>query len=69
MREFLVLLGEILFITSLQYIFEVFVDAKNHPYQSQMLTVTCFMGSLYLLLRFAANHLFEELRTVLQLPF
>ena len=69
MREFIILIGEILLIALLQTIFEVFLDKDKQALQIRMVNIACFLGSFYLLLQFVFTHILSEISTFVKLPF
>ena len=69
MREFIILIGEILLIALLQTIFEVFLDKDKQALQIRMVNIACFLGSFYLLLQFVFTHILSEITTFVKLPF
>ena len=60
-RKFIVLIGEIFFITCLQSVAEVFMNINKKSYQTKILNVACFCGSLYLLLKYVFDNIIEDL--------
>ena len=67
MREFIVLLGEILLIALLQTIVEGFLEDKK--LQLRIVNTTCVVGSLFLLLQFVYEHILSEISAFAKLPF
>lgn len=69
MREFTVLIGEIVFIALLQTVIELFVDGDKRPQQMRIINIACVMGSLYLLLQFVYTYILNEISTFVKFPF
>jgi hypothetical protein len=69
MREFIILLGEILIIVLLQTVLETFFEEKKHAVQLKVINIACILGSLYLLLDFLFNHILSEITAFVKLPF
>lgn len=61
MKEFIVLIGEIFFISCLQTLIEVFMNIHEKSYQSKILNIACFCGSLYLLLQYVFDNIIKDL--------
>lgn len=69
MNEFLVLVGQILLIVCLQSVVELFIDATSKPYLIKILSIACYVGSLYLLLRFVFDNLMPEIFNIVRMAF
>lgn len=69
MREFMVLIGEIVFIALLQMVLEAFLDAEKKSQIMRFINIACVLGSLYLLLQFAYTYLLSEISTFVRFPF
>lgn len=65
MQLFLVLIGQIFLIAVVHSVLEVFVQADENPFMGRLISIACYLGSLYLLLNFIFEHIFGELATVL----
>ncbi len=61
MSEFITMLTQIFIISCVQTILEMFIDGEEHPYQVKMLSVACFVGSMYLVSIFVFETLLSEL--------
>ena len=61
MREFTVLIGQISIIALSQIIIELFFELKEKSYHVKLLNIACIMASLYLLLQFAHDYLFDAI--------
>jgi len=61
MREFLILIGELLFIALLQTIIEAIFDAEERKRQMKVVNIACISISYFLLVRYVYNHLWGEL--------
>ncbi len=64
MYEALVLLGQIFLIICLQTIFEVFVDPDKKSNGSRLMNIACFIGCLYVLMKFVFENLVVEIANV-----
>jgi hypothetical protein len=69
MREFIILLGEILLIVLLQTVIETFFDKDKHAMQLKIINIACILGSLYLLLDYVYTNIINELTAFVNLPF
>lgn len=65
MREFIILVGEIFFISCLQTLIEVFMNVHEKSYQSKILNIACFCGSLYLLLQYVFDNIIRNLMSLI----
>ncbi len=61
MDEFITLITQIFIISCIQTILEMFIDGEKHPYQVKMISVACFVGSMYLISLFVFEILLSEL--------
>ena len=61
MREFMILLGELLFIAVVQTIVESIMDAEERKKQLKVVNIACIAVSYVLLIRYVYNHLWSEL--------
>ena len=61
MREFLILITELLVILILQIIIEAVFDAEKHKKHMKVVNISCLMVSYVLLARYVYNHLWSEL--------
>lgn len=61
MQPFLVMIGQIFLITCIQTIIEIFISDKKHVYMSKIVTIACYLGSLYIVIQFTYHYLFKEL--------
>ena len=69
MREFIVLLGEILLITLLQTVVEVFVDADKRSYQMRIINIACILGCLYLVLNYVMQNIITQIQAFINFAF
>ena len=69
MREFIVLLGEILLVTLLQTVVEVFMDADKHGYQMRIINIACILGCLYLVLSYVMQNVITEIQSFVNFAF
>ena len=60
-REFILLLGKIFLISCLQTLIEVFMNIQEKSYQSKILNIACFCGTLYILLEYVSQNIIKEL--------
>ena len=63
MREFMILITELLFIAVLQTIVESILDAEERKKQLKVVNIACIAVSYVLLIRYVYNHLWGELTT------
>ena len=68
-REFILLLGKIFLISCLQTLIEVFMNIQEKSYQSKILNIACFCGTLYILLEYVSQNIIKELFSFLRLNF
>ena len=61
MREFMVLIAELLFIAVVQTIVESLLDAEERKKQLKVVNIACVAVSYVLLFRYVYNHLWSEL--------
>lgn len=61
MREFMILIAELLFIAVVQTIVESIMDAEERKTQMKVVNIACIAVSYGLLLRYVYNHLWGEL--------
>jgi len=69
MREFLILIAELLFIAVIQTIIESILDAEERKKQLKVVNIACIAASYILLIRFVATHLLGELFAFVNIPF
>ena len=69
MREFMILLTELLFIAVLQTIVESILDAEERKRQLKVVNIACIAVSYVLLLRYVYNHLWGELMSFVNFTF
>ena len=69
MREFMILLAELLFIAILQTIVEAVLDAEERKKQLKVVNIACIAVSYVLLIRYVYNHLWGELTTFVNFTF
>ena len=69
MREFIVLILELLFIALIQTIVEAIFDAEERKKQMRVVNIACILISYLLLIRFVYNHLLGELTAFVGIPF
>lgn len=61
MQPFLVMIGQIFLITCIQSIIEIYISDKKNIYMSKIVTIACYLGSLYIVIQFTYQYLFKEL--------
>lgn len=61
MQQFFVMMSQIFFISCIQLILEVFLADKKHAYMVRIITVACYLGSLYIIIQFTSNYLLKAL--------
>ena len=61
MREFLILIAELLFIAVVQTIVESVLDTDDHKKLLKVVNIACIVASYIFLIRFVATHLLGEL--------
>ena len=61
MREFMILIAELLFIAVLQTIVESILDAEERKKQLKVVNIACIAISYVLLIRYVYNQLWGEL--------
>jgi len=69
MREFIVLVGQLLSISLLQMVLEVFIDPKERPYHVKILNIACIMFCMFLLIQFVFNYILGEISTFIPIWF
>ena len=69
MREFMILLTELLFIAVLQTIVESILDAEERKKQLKVINIACIAVSYVLLFRYVYNHLWGELMSFVNFTF
>ena len=68
MKEFIVLIAQILIITCIQTLAEVFIDPEKNPMQVKLIGIACIVGSFYLLVQFVFSYILEEIVSIINLP-
>ncbi len=69
MTAFTTLITQVFLIMCLQITFELFIDDGKHINQVKLFNITCYIGSLYLVMDFIFNTLIYELITILRTLF
>jgi len=64
MREFVVLIGELLFIVLIQSILESVLDAEKRERYMKVINVACVVVSYVMLIRYVHNNLWAELQAL-----
>jgi len=68
MKEFIVLIAQILIITCIQTIAEIFIDSSKNPMQVKLIGIACTVGSFYLLVQFVFSYILDEIIGIINLP-
>jgi len=68
MTEFIVLIVQILIITCIQTIAEIFIDPTKNSMQVKLIGIACTVGSFYLLVQFVFSYILEEIIGIINLP-
>jgi len=69
MREFLILITEILGVVILQTILETVFDLQERKQYAKVLNIACILVCYLLLIRYAYVHLFSEIVSLVNLGF
>ena len=69
MREFMILLTELLSIAVIQTIVESILDAEERKKQLKVVNIACIAVSYVLLFRYVYNHLWGELMSFVNFTF
>lgn len=65
----MVLIGQIFIIALTQTIMEAFISPSEKPYQAKVISIACFVGSLYLLIDFILNNLIRDFSSAFNFNF
>jgi hypothetical protein len=68
MEEFLMLIAQILLITCIQTVAELFIDSSKNPMQVKLIGIACTVGCFYLLVQFVFSYVLEEIIGIINLP-
>lgn len=69
MREFMILIGELMFIAILQMILETILDEVSQKKAIKLINIACILISYFLLLRYVYNHFIGELTSMVNFYF
>jgi len=69
MREFFILIGELLLIALLQSVLEAVFDTEKRAQQLRVINIACIAISYLLLARYVFVHLLGEFTSIVTLPF
>lgn len=69
MREFLILIGELMFIAVIQIILEAILDEWAQKRAIIIINIACIIISYFLLFRYVYNHFIRDLLTVVNYYF
>lgn len=61
MQPFLVMIGQLFLIACIQSVLEIYVQDGRHIGMNRLLTIACYLGSLYVVLQFTFQYVFQEL--------
>lgn len=67
MREFMILIAELLFIAVVQTIVESIMDAEERKKQMKVINIACIAVSYVLLIRYVYNNLWGELSSLVNI--
>lgn len=68
MKEFMVLIGQIILISCVQSVIEIFFDSDKKTL-SKIINIACYAGSFYLLIQYIFTYLLREIVSVVRFPF
>jgi len=69
MREFMILISEILFIVILQTIIEAIFDMQQRKEYAKVVNIACVLICYFLLIRYVYNHLLGEITALVNFAF
>ena len=69
MREFVILISELIIVTGLQRLLEIIFTAWKMEKQITVVSIVCVIISYFLLLRFVYNNFLEELTAFVNFTF
>ena len=69
MREFMMLISEILFIVILQTVIEAIFDMQNRKEYAKVVNIACVLICYFLLIRYVYNHLLGEFTALINYTF
>jgi len=69
MREFLILITEILLIVILQTIIEAVLEIQQRKEYTKVVNIACVLASYLLLFRYTYNHLWGEIVALVNFVF
>ncbi|MCL1842842.1 MAG: hypothetical protein FWF79_03440 [Defluviitaleaceae bacterium] len=61
MREFMILIGELMFISAMQIVLEAILDETDKKKIMKVVNLACIIISYFLLLRYVYNHIIDEI--------
>jgi len=64
MREFFILIGELLVIVLIQSVLEAVLDTEKRERQMKVINVACIVVSYVLLIRYVHNNLWAEIQSL-----
>lgn len=69
MREFMVLIGQLLFVVIVQSVIEAVLDTEDRVRQIKVVNIACVVFCYALLVRYVYNNLWAELATFINFTF
>ncbi|MCL2386446.1 MAG: hypothetical protein FWC89_02745 [Defluviitaleaceae bacterium] len=69
MRDFMVLIGELMFVAALQVIVNAILDEGGQKRVITVVNIACVLISYFLLVRYVYNHLIGDLSALVNLYF
>ena len=69
MSEFFTLIGQILLITCVQMVTEIFIDTDKRPLLSKITNVACYAVGLYFLVQFVFDTVMREVVAIVSSVF
>ena len=69
MSEFLSLIGQILIITCVQMISEIFIDSDKRPHLSKITNAACYAAAVLVVVQFVLENLMQEVLTIVNRMF
>ncbi len=69
MKEFMLLIGQIILISCIQSLVEIFIEPDKKPMQARIINIACYVGSFYLLIQYVIVYVLREIVSVVKIPF
>ncbi|MCL2376549.1 MAG: hypothetical protein FWC76_04035 [Defluviitaleaceae bacterium] len=67
MTEVLSLLAELFLIGCLHVIMNLLIDAEKNPLFSKIVSIACYAGSLFIVVRFVTNNLLPQMAQIFRM--